>query len=321
MNTTRTDKNRTKAVNPAQPVLRGQMAKVLCRFLGEHTDAEELNRAQLELLWDRAAQLDPAIGLHLFSKFKANERFILVDLALCSATVGEGLQHWQRFYRLGSDLHLLRAFQENGQLIMEVRVEGSERLRRHFSEHTLVVTMTQLREGCLYPVTPLCAEFAYPRPPYHEEYMEWFGPHVRFDCPQTRLVFDESILDFPNRGHHPVLAEMIVSGLERRMARLHQFSGLAADVAKRIRFELEHGMVPSLESAADALHLTSRTLRRRLQAESLNYRQILTAVRIELEQYLELQGMDRESIASRLGYSDIVVYLRARKSWRDPSAN
>ncbi len=297
------------------------MAKVLARFLGEHTDAEELNRTQLEQLWDRAAQLDPGIGLHLFGKFNANERFILIDLALCSATVGEGLRHWQRFYRLSSDLHHLRAFQENGQLIMEVRVDGSERLRRHYSEHTLVVTMTQLREGCLHPVTPLYAEFDYPRPPYHEEYLEWFGPHVRFNCHQTRLAFDASILDVPIRGHHPVLAEMIVSGLERRMARLHQFSGLAADVAKRIRFELEHEMLPSLESAADALHVTSRTLRRRLQAEGLNYRQILTAVRIELEQYYELQGLDRESIASRLGYSDIIVYLRARKGWQDSNAD
>lgn len=85
------------------------------------------------------------------------------------------------------------------------------------------------------------------------------------------------------------------------MARLHQFSGLAADVAKRIRFELEHAIVPSLESAADALHVTSRTLRRRLQTEALSYRQILTAVRIELEPYYELQGLNRESIASRLG--------------------
>ncbi len=65
--------------------------------------------------------------------------------------------------------------------------------------------------------------------------------------------------------------------------------------------KLEHAIVPSLESAADALHVTSRTLRRRLQTEALSYRQILTAVRIELEPYYELQGLNRESIASRLG--------------------
>ena len=46
---------------------------------------------------------------------------------------------------------------ENGQLILEVRVEDSERLRQYYSEHTLVVIMTQLREYCLHPVTPLYA--------------------------------------------------------------------------------------------------------------------------------------------------------------------
>ncbi|WP_155945714.1 AraC family transcriptional regulator ligand-binding domain-containing protein [Metapseudomonas resinovorans] len=64
-------------------------------------------------------------------------------------------------------------------MILEVRVEDSERLRQYYSEHTLVVIMTQLREDCLHPVTPLYAEFDYPRPPNHEEYMGWFGVHVQ----------------------------------------------------------------------------------------------------------------------------------------------
>ncbi|MDT4835984.1 hypothetical protein FQZ97_696640 [compost metagenome] len=66
----------------------------------------------------------------------------------------------------------------------------------------------------------------------------WDGLVCMCNCHQTRLAFEASILEVPVRGHHPVRAEMIVSELERRMARLHQFSGLAADVAKRIRFEV-----------------------------------------------------------------------------------
>ncbi|MNN66685.1 hypothetical protein D3C81_1822760 [compost metagenome] len=62
--------------------------------------------------------------------------------------------------------------------------------------------------------------------------------------------------------------------------------------------------------------MTPRTLRRRLQEQDLGYRQILAAVRTELEQHLELQGLSREQIAEQLGYADSTVYLRARKRWR-----
>lgn len=311
------DKNRTKVATPTQPRHRGAMGRVLAHFLGEHSDAEEFDRAQLERLWLRAARIDPAIGLHLFSHFRARDRFILVPLSLCSANVGEALRYWQRFSRLGSDLDRLRIAEAAGEVELEVQIDASERLHRYYSEHALVMTMTQLREGCVRPVLPLRAEFAYPRPPYHAEYGEWFGAQVQFGCQRTCLTFDRSLLAEPMRGHHPVLVELIVSGLEQRLARLQQFSGAAARVAQHVRGELESGAAPSLESAAAALHMTPRTLRRRLLEQDLGYRQVLAAVRTELEQYLELQGLDRERIATRLGYADTAAYLRARKRWQE----
>ncbi|MDF3936607.1 AraC family transcriptional regulator [Pseudomonas citronellolis] len=295
---------------------RGAMGRVLATFLGESSDAEEFDRTQLERLWTRAARIDPAIGLHLFSHFRARDRFILVSLSLCSATVGEALRHWQRFSRLGSDLDRLQVVATEGEVELEVEIDASELLHRYYSEHALVMTMTQMREGCVTPVLPLRAEFAYSRPPYHAEYRDWFGPNLHFGCERTRLVFDRSLLDVPMRGHHPVLAELIVEGLEQRLARLQQFSGIAAKVAQHLRSELEDGTLPSLESAATALHLTPRTLRRRLLEQGLGFRQVLDAVRTELEQYLELQGLDRERIATRLGYADSAAYQRARKRWQ-----
>ncbi|PWU31653.1 AraC family transcriptional regulator [Pseudomonas sp. RW407] len=312
------DKNQTKVASAAvRKRHRGAMGRVLARFLGEQCDVLEFDLPGLEQLWERASRVDPAIGLHLFGRFAPGDRFVLVHLALCSATVGEALRHWQRFARLGSDLDRLHIREEDGQLILEVRIEGSERLRRPYCEHALVMTMTQLREGCVEPVLPLRAEFDYPRPPYHAEYREWFGPHLRFASEHSRLVFDRRVLDIPMRGHHPVVAELIVSGLEQRLARLQQFSGPAARVAQHIRHELESGMPPSLESAAAALHLTPRTLRRHLQEQDLGYRQVLAAVRLEQEQYLELQGLGREQIAEHLGYADSAAYLRARKRWQE----
>ena len=75
-------------------------------------------------------------------------------------------------------------------------------------------------------------------------------------------------------------------------------------------------MQVSLEEVAPALHLSTRTLRRRLQDQGLNFRQLLDLVRAELDQYLALQGLTRAQIADRLGYGDTAAYLHARKRWQ-----
>jgi AraC-like DNA-binding protein len=120
------------------------------------------------------------------------------------------------------------------------------------------------------------------------------------------------------RQQHPVLAELICEGLDRRLARLQQLSGWAARVAGQVRSDLQHERPPSLESAASALHQSPRTLRRRLQEQGMGFREVLDAVRAELEQGLELQGLNSSQIAAQLGYADSPAYLHARKRWREP---
>ena len=81
------------------------------------------------------------------------------------------------------------------------------------------------------------------------------------------------------------------------------------------------GHVPSLEEIAAQLHLSPRTLRRRLQDQQLNFRQLLDLVRAELDQYLALQGLTRAQVAEHLGYGDTAAYLHARKRWATDSGS
>lgn len=294
------------------------MGQVLQRFLGQHGEDRAFDLMQLEQLWQQAASIDPAIGLHLFSHFTPRDRYILVYLALASATCGQALRFWERYAVLGTELEQRPILFETAEQIgMEVRIEGSDNLRRHVGEHCLVMTMTQIREGCIQPVLPRRAEFAWPRPAYHAEYEQWFGPSLHFSSQRTCLLFDKDVLDQPMRGHHPGLAELIASGLEQRLARQQQFGGHAAKVAEHVRRALRVGRQASLESAAEALHLSPRTLHRRLREQGLSFRHVLASVRSELEQNLELQGLSRSQIAEQLGYADSIAYLRARKRWQE----
>ena len=90
---------------------------------------------------------------------------------------------------------------------------------------------------------------------------------------------------------------------------------MAGRVAEQVRAGMLEGVQVTLEDVAEQLHLTARTLRRRLQEQDLNFRQLLDQVRAELDQYLTLQGLSRALVAERLGYSDTAAYLHARKRW------
>lgn len=152
----------------------------------------------------------------------------------------------------------------------------------------------------------------------NHDYLQRLGHTPRFGAPCNCLVLQRDDLAVPMRQHHAVLVELICEGLDRRLAQLQQLSGWAARVAERVRSDLQHERCPSLESAASALHQSPRTLRRRLQEQGIGFREVLDAVRAELEQALELQGLNSSQIAAQLGYADSPAYLHARKRWREP---
>lgn len=312
-----TDNDLPEAAKPpaTQRMHRGALGRVLQRYLHQHQPLQQYNLVRLEQLWLQAAELDPAIGLHLFAAFQPAEWHVLLHLAHASATVGTALQHWQRYARLASDMEQVRLQRDGERWIIDLCIDAPPELERCLVEHYSVMAIGVLRQGAGDALPPLHAEFRHTRPAYHAEYARWFG-QTRFGAAHNRLLLEDRHLALPMRQHHPVLEELLCEGLERRLAQLQQLSGWAAKVAERVRSDLRHARTPSLEVAAQALHQSPRTLRRRLQEEGLGFREVLDAVRAELEQSLQLQGLNRSQIAEQLGYADLAAYLHARKRWQ-----
>ncbi|MEK1905006.1 MAG: AraC family transcriptional regulator ligand-binding domain-containing protein [Pseudomonas sp.] len=318
-----TDNNLPEAANPppdtprpgTQRFHRGPLGRVLQRFLSQHRPQQEYSLVHLEQLWLQAAELDPAIGLNLFAQFTPGDWHVLLHLAQFSASVGESLQHWQRYARLASDMEQVRLQRDGDRLIIELQIDAPQALMRFLTEHYSVMAISMLRLGAGSAIQLLDAQFQHPRPSYHAQYTPWFG-RAQFDAPHTRLCLDARCLTLPMQQHHPVLVELLCESLDRRLARLQQLNGWAAKVGQSIRIDLQQGRAPSLETAASALHQSPRTLRRRLQEQGLGFREVLDAVRAELEQSLELQGLNRSQIATQLGYADSAAYLHARKRWQ-----
>jgi len=96
-------------------------------------------------------------------------------------------------------------------------------------------------------------------------------------------------------------------------------------VVKRVREELRdlEYSTPSLAEVACRLHLSERTLRRRLRELNTSYRQVLDDVRFTMAaEQLRHGETTNNALAELLGYTDTANFRRAFRRWagRSPQA-
>ncbi len=90
-----------------------------------------------------------------------------------------------------------------------------------------------------------------------------------------------------------------------------------ADIVSLVRKRLEASPVlPQLDALAEGLHMSPRTLKRRLQHRGTSYRMLADEVRGRASATLLLdRDMNLEAIAERLGYSSAANFSRAFRRW------
>ena len=147
-----------------------------------------------------------------------------------------------------------------------------------------------------------------------EPYTRLLGRRVRFDAEEDALVLDAVELDRPlprADAHTVALAE---EQCRRLLGERYGRSG----VAGLVRGHLMSGLpdVPDIEVVAGRLHVSSRTLRRRLVAEGTSYRVLLDEVREGLSEELLAAGCTVEETGHRLGYRNTPSFTTAFKRWK-----
>ncbi len=112
-----------------------------------------------------------------------------------------------------------------------------------------------------------------------------------------------------------VPAAIRTSSQARALAKLPKAEPTADTVRRFLAEELSNGQ-PKLEQLASQLHMSARTLHRRLEQEGTNYRRVLTEVRHELAvRHLIERRLAIGEIAFLLGFSEVSAFHRAFRHW------
>ena len=159
--------------------------------------------------------------------------------------------------------------------------------------------------------------FSFSKPSYSHVYNKYFKCPVEFNANISELAlpieYSQQVLPLANRfmanyAQDNVFNSVPVSGLNLLPIRL-----------RKIILNSE-GVFPSLESAADTLGMSGRTLRRRLSDEGSSYQTVLNEVRSQLAKELLRNGEKNiTDIAFLLGFGDTSAFTKAFKKWTQMS--
>jgi AraC-like DNA-binding protein len=195
-----------------------------------------------------------------------------------------------------------------------------EALYRFLIDLQFSVHVTVLKDVMGAWCVPARAMFTHAAPPHAAMLSDVLECPLAFDQPQNLLSYPAAWLSRAPQLANPITAAQVST----QCARLLEQFRWQAGVSRRVYQELTRtpGKFPDIEQIAESLCMTSRTLRRKLEAEGASYSELLTSVRKALAiDYLSTTTLSIDDIALTLGFSDAVSFRHAFKRWTGKTPN
>lgn len=271
-------------------------------------------------LWDEAVRRteDQDFGLHLAEWVAGapEDHFDVLAFAVQSSpTLGAHYRLAARYIRLIHEAVYL-TLEEDGDVARLVHGHSPERIGpRQPVEGLLALTFLMGRRAVAEPFVPRSVHFAHARPDRVSEQERVFGAPVHYGCPRNELVLDRVLLERPQRHAETRLLAM----LDRQLGGL--LSGLpegrrCRDVVKRAMMDELPEREPVLAAIAAKLHMSARSLQRRLQSEGTSFAEVLSDMRRDMAlRYLRDPRIYIGEVAFLLGFLDVTAFHRAFKRW------
>jgi AraC-like DNA-binding protein len=234
---------------------------------------------------------------------------------IAASTVGVALHRYSRFLRMfvvDFEVTLIR----NGLLgsIVLTERKGQQPLKTMG-----VVLVLKVLHGVASwlvgkNIAPIEVDFSFPVPPYLDDLHALFPGPIHFDRPTNSMTFDAALLDLNiYRTEHDL--RIFLSSQPR--------DWLTSPYIKRpvthqvLACLLERGLGSmNVRDIARALHMSSRTLSRRLAGEQTTINKVKESLRRDLAIHrLTRTQAPISEIADDLGFGDVPSFYRAFRNW------
>jgi AraC-like DNA-binding protein len=276
-----------------------------------------LNTEELFALWRAVGEVsaNPAIGLLLGTETKT-ERFHPIGLAaLSTENFGLAIDQMARYKQLTCPEEILQEKDDEEWSIQFRWLLADEIEPPVLNECCFAWVLSIARHGTGTRLSPLRVEFVQPRP--HAKTIErHFGCPAVCGAARNAIVFRAADAQRPFVTRNAELLGMLAPQFEEELKRENGEENFLERVRIAVQQKLT-GRRPTIEDIADALHISSRTLQRRLQDEGSGFQRVLEEARHQLARhYLNNSVLELNEAAYLLGYEDANSFVRAfRTSW------
>ena len=185
--------------------------------------------------------------------------------------------------------------------------------------------VTALRDGTV-PVVVVTSQTGIevhmqgPAPGYYAAVASHLPVPVRYGQPEYAIRVPRVLMEMPLRLADPNAAAMAREACERELKARKSTREDVLTARVRTVLAASSDQLPTLEEVADTLHVSTRTLKRRLQEEGRNFRALVDHVLCErATQMLQEEGLSVSEVAFRLGYNDVSNFSRAFRRWTGQS--
>lgn len=275
-----------------------------------------LRTEELFALWRAIGDVssNPAIGLLLGTENRT-ERFHPVGLAaLSSENFGAAIDRMARYKQLTCPEEIVQEKDDE-----EWRIQFRWLLAEEVEPPVLIEcafswVLSIGRHGTGTRLSPLRVEFVQPRA--HVKVIErHLGCPVVCGAPHNVIVFRVGDARRPFVTRNAELLAMLAPQFEQELKEEKGDEGFVERVRVAIQEKLT-GRRPTIDDIADALHLSSRTLQRRLREEASSFQRVLDEARHQLARhYLNNSYLELNEAAYLLGYEDGNSFVRAFRGW------
>ena len=259
---------------------------------------------------------DPLLGLKLGKAYTV-QNYGLFGYAFMSApTLRQAMTIVSKYGPLTFTLFRVDFIETDTQGILRFsrQVDIPADLLCYYVDRDLAAALIGLEPDGAIDVRPVGVSMMHDSQGEQRSYERFFGCPVSFNAPRSEVRIETSVLDAPMPLQDAETSIICQQQCELLLARMSKSSGFIERVRQYI--VARPGEFPDIETIADKLNMTARTLRRRLTAEGSSYQQILGDVRYQLaREYLATSSLPIEEIAALLGYSSPGNFTHAFKRW------
>ncbi|WP_296257839.1 MULTISPECIES: AraC family transcriptional regulator [unclassified Pseudomonas] len=289
---------------------------------GLSAGSNRYSQEMVSRLWRAAVRetADPYFGLKVASQIRPST-FSVVGYAMsCSATLGNALHRFARYAKLISNSATVTLTEGPGKLSLSFNFDTGGAPPIFHTVDTVMAGLVCFSSWIAgKQVVPHEVHFRHERPANMKAYTKILKCPIHFEQADDCIVFNSCDMTRPILSADEQLAALLDSMAVTQMAQLSErFSKKVRDCLVK---QFSEGEI-SRRGTAELMHMTERTLLRRLKDENTTFQEVLDRLREELAyEYLRSSDVTVQTVSSMLGFSDASTFSRAFKRWtgRRPS--